>query len=426
MYVPGEEFLFRLQLEVFFFFPFNAVISSASPPGNISHGSSPLSLPLDCSTLLFSSLTCSPPSFASWYIAVSDNHPAASTPLLHFSALFLAGFRLPRGAVASWNKSFSTSPAVNFTCKTRLQGFVYLSDEKTKKNKTPDWGQFFILVSCSTINVYLCSEGLTLSFIHLIIAPLDHPSPSLLYSSLNLNLTPHKSAKRLSLPPWAIPFLLFSPSKVKQLEWVDGVEPRAEQPEEGCAPKKRSRRRRSDKGFGKRKGRGRIFKKSPSSAFSASLRERQGGRDDGRWAGEKREEARREKVITEAAFPIHIRHDCLHCCFTPRVVVHCVSVCMFASVTWLMCKINKERPAWPVRESNEPHKQKQSSIYPTRLNKWFFLYTLASLEEVLRFVCDTEYSLNIVQMCSLKQMQLRVGLLLRTVILYMLVAWNNK
>lgn len=46
----------------FFFFSFNAVISSASPPANTSHGSSPLSLPPECSTLLFPlSLVLFPP-----------------------------------------------------------------------------------------------------------------------------------------------------------------------------------------------------------------------------------------------------------------------------------------------------------------------------------------------------------------------------
>lgn len=76
MYVPSEELLFCLQLERL------SVIASASPPVDTSHGSSPPApLPLDCSTLLFSSLTCSYSSFASWYIqfqTITPLHPRLS------------------------------------------------------------------------------------------------------------------------------------------------------------------------------------------------------------------------------------------------------------------------------------------------------------------------------------------------------------
>lgn len=102
-------------------------------------------------------------------------------------------------------------------------------------------------------------EGLILSFIHLIITLLHHPSSNL--------ITPQKSANHLSLPPWPIPPPFSPPSKVKQLEWVDGVE------------SKKSERQDLKK-----------IKKNPiqHSQSSASLQERQGWRE-GWWKVSSRE-----------------------------------------------------------------------------------------------------------------------------------------
>lgn len=44
--------------------------------------------------------------------------------------------------------------------------------------------------------------------------------------------------RALQIPPKSSHSLSLPPPKVKQLEWVDGVEPRrAEKPEERCTPK---------------------------------------------------------------------------------------------------------------------------------------------------------------------------------------------
>lgn len=70
-------------------------------------------------------------------------------------------------------------------------------------------------------------------------------------------------------------------------------------------------------GILKKKGRGRIKKKSLNSAFLC-VSMGAAGMEGGMMKGEQEKSGRRtEKVIREAAFPIHIEHDCLHCCLPP-------------------------------------------------------------------------------------------------------------
>lgn len=91
--------------------------------------------------------------------------------------------------------------------------------------------------------------------------------------------------------------------------------------------RRRGRRRRSwsDKVFLKSKGRGRLEKKYPTQYSSFLYGSGSGEGREGDGNGGKREERRTEKVITEAAFPIHIGHARLYCP-TPRADVHFVCV----------------------------------------------------------------------------------------------------
>lgn len=117
MYVFSKEFLFCLQLERLFFFHIMLLSPLPALPANTSHGSSALSLPLDCSTLLLSSLACSLSSFASCFFfsgifqfqTLAPLHPHLSFISPLYSLLALA---TSRHCGHSWNKSFSASPAV--------------------------------------------------------------------------------------------------------------------------------------------------------------------------------------------------------------------------------------------------------------------------------------------------------------------------
>lgn len=113
MYVSSIEFLFCLQLERFFF-PYNAVISSASPPcqyftwflGPIS----PSGLQHTPSFLpgLFSFLFC----LLHFFSGIFQFQTLASLHL-HLSFISpLCSLATSRRRGHSWNKSFSTSPAV--------------------------------------------------------------------------------------------------------------------------------------------------------------------------------------------------------------------------------------------------------------------------------------------------------------------------
>lgn len=116
MYVSSKAFLFCLQLERIFF-PYNAVISSASPPcqyftwflGPIS----PSGLQHTPSFLpgLFSFLLC-------LLLFFSDIFQFQTLALLHIHLSFISplcsslAWATSRRCGHSWNKSFSTPPAV--------------------------------------------------------------------------------------------------------------------------------------------------------------------------------------------------------------------------------------------------------------------------------------------------------------------------
>lgn len=180
IYILCEEFFLPPTRQTSF--PYNAVISSASP--RCQHLTWFLSLPLDCSTLLFF-LPCLfsfllYPLLFQQYISISNNRPTASTPLFHFSALRLW---LPRGAVAT----------------ARIKAFQ-LHLQSQKKNE-PVWfcstqwweekvnrGQFLVLISCTTKNVSLTTYLITRSH-SLTLKSHDenvrYPTCFILYSSKN-------------------------------------------------------------------------------------------------------------------------------------------------------------------------------------------------------------------------------------------------
>lgn len=180
MYVFSKEFLFCLQLERLFFFHIMLLSPLPALPANTSHGSSALSLPLDCSTLLLSSLACSLSSFASCFFSVVYFNFRHSPRCIHTSPSFLRSIPcwhwLPRGTVATAGiKAFQLH--LQSQKKNKPVGVLF-------REKKVNWGQFLVLVSCNTATAPpLCAHKVL--FIHLKISPWDHPLPNLLYSSIH-------------------------------------------------------------------------------------------------------------------------------------------------------------------------------------------------------------------------------------------------